>query len=1075
MEPSEISSSTNGSTTNHTMSGIVYSNTGNVLKYQSPKRKRNMSMNAIKKSNTSSIKKNGNTLDHQLLDSPNGSLILGLHDHDHNHNYDSDSNVNSNNNMIGGFNVPVSLSFAPSTSHKSKYNNSMSACNTTCQTTILNSSYGNSIISTPSSPSGPNKININHINHETSIDISHNSIQTEEISTISPVSSIASYAKYDEYDNSDVHETSGIAGIHALRSSVRSSLSSQSSHQSSGINTSSEMIRQNKLDTSMNSSTSTSFGMSIFSNFRVTNTSDVNNSLNQQYNNTAISPKLSDFSPNRNTDSRLKGMNETIFKSIDNNSVTGGSLGTVLRNSAIAHSCRSSCEDDDEELHHNDMIDDDDVSNDHQLNADGTVVRTRLRFTPLLRNMHHDSDIDTNSPNKNKEDNCGAMAGQMSGLHLRSKKIVNDSMDEYSTHDGDHDNHNAKSSIKLSGNILFMDTVSVSSTDDNDILKGPNRTRALSLDMYERSTTKISKSQQPSFSHNNSFHKGLQSDMRYPRIQGMQAAEMGDLGTPLSAKSNSPMIYMDTDAFIDDSQNISGTHDYIDQLSSFISSDSNDEYQYSSSSNTKNASKEDMPRRRSNRSESLGNYSKPMLSLSKGSKNRPLPDQSAFDKSITSNGKISSPSQSPVCPATPMRTPTWAHEVEAKDITNRITALGNPGLARQNSLVSNKLLLTQADTDDSCGNNTSADSNVSFTRDFENHGLLGSGTFADVYRVRAVDGSGYYAVKKSRRQFRSKKDREWLLSEVRVMKRLGVEPCANIVQLIKAWQENGYFYVQIDLAEKGTLRDLIIYSHTMKHSISDETIWKIMHDASSGLQHIHKFGMVHLDVKPANLLIADGGVVKIGDFGMTTEQGRGDDGHEGDTIYMAPELLDSCDRFPPADIFSLGLTLYELCMADGRLENYSLPSEGIAWHALREGRAEGIPNRSPVLCGIIQEKMIFPSPFLRPTSSQILALPEVKAMKSVVDPLLNNSQPIQVLRRRNMGSSSLYPTLTRDFGLNIQANLNLVNPGDIASLRNDDRVRTPTGEMGYYRIFFPNNNSNISYNSNSNQNPGENP
>ena len=315
-------------------------------------------------------------------------------------------------------------------------------------------------------------------------------------------------------------------------------------------------------------------------------------------------------------------------------------------------------------------------------------------------------------------------------------------------------------------------------------------------------------------------------------------------------------------------------------------------------------------------------------------------------------------------------------------------------------------------------------------------------------------------MKKSRRQFRSKKDREWLLSEVRVMKRLGVEPCANIVQLIKAWQENGYFYVQIDLAEKGTLRDLIIYLHTMKRSISDDAIWKIMHDASSGLQHIHKFGMVHLDVKPANLLIADGGVVKIGDFGMTTEQGRGDDGHEGDTIYMAPELLDSCDRFPPADIFSLGLTLYELCMTDGRLENYSLPSEGIAWHALREGRAEGIPNRSPVLCGIIQEKMIFPSPFLRPTSSQILALPEVKAMKCVVDPLLNNAQPMQVLRRRTIGSSSFNPTLARDLGLNIHANLNLVNPGDIASLRNDDRVRTPTGEMGYHRIFFPSNSSN---------------
>ena len=36
---------------------------------------------------------------------------------------------------------------------------------------------------------------------------------------------------------------------------------------------------------------------------------------------------------------------------------------------------------------------------------------------------------------------------------------------------------------------------------------------------------------------------------------------------------------------------------------------------------------------------------------------------------------------------------------------------------------------------------------------------------------------------------------------------------------------------------------------------------------------------------------------------------------QGDTKYMAPELLNSLDRYPSADIFSLGLTLYEVCIA----------------------------------------------------------------------------------------------------------------------------------------------------------------
>jgi hypothetical protein len=58
--------------------------------------------------------------------------------------------------------------------------------------------------------------------------------------------------------------------------------------------------------------------------------------------------------------------------------------------------------------------------------------------------------------------------------------------------------------------------------------------------------------------------------------------------------------------------------------------------------------------------------------------------------------------------------------------------------------------------------------------------------------------------------------------------------------------------------------------------------------------------------------------------------------------YMAPELLDSSDRYPPADVFSLGLALYESCIFNDHSEIISdglsaLPSEGPDWHVLRHG------------------------------------------------------------------------------------------------------------------------------------------
>ena len=65
-------------------------------------------------------------------------------------------------------------------------------------------------------------------------------------------------------------------------------------------------------------------------------------------------------------------------------------------------------------------------------------------------------------------------------------------------------------------------------------------------------------------------------------------------------------------------------------------------------------------------------------------------------------------------------------------------------------------------------------------------------------------------MKKSKRQFRSEKDFRVLMSEVLIMIRLGEKSCPYIVQLIRAWQEDQYFYMQINLAERGTVKDLLM-------------------------------------------------------------------------------------------------------------------------------------------------------------------------------------------------------------------------------------------------------------------------
>jgi serine/threonine protein kinase len=129
-------------------------------------------------------------------------------------------------------------------------------------------------------------------------------------------------------------------------------------------------------------------------------------------------------------------------------------------------------------------------------------------------------------------------------------------------------------------------------------------------------------------------------------------------------------------------------------------------------------------------------------------------------------------------------------------------------------------------------------------------------------------------------------------------------------------------------------------------------------------------------------------MLKIGDFGMASDVGTSEDGQEGDTSYMAPELLSSEERHPSADIFSLGLTLYELASPC----SWELPSEGSKWQELRNGsHSPDLPrSRCPELSQLIKT-MINPHPQRRPSADDILErLERVKEARNRCDDFLRD-------------------------------------------------------------------------------------
>ena len=243
------------------------------------------------------------------------------------------------------------------------------------------------------------------------------------------------------------------------------------------------------------------------------------------------------------------------------------------------------------------------------------------------------------------------------------------------------------------------------------------------------------------------------------------------------------------------------------------------------------------------------------------------------------------------------------------------------------------------------------------TSRFDKVDLIGTGEFSQVYRVTqkaelksshsyfSIPQQGtsprtplpdrVWAVKKSRNAYIGPKDRQRKLQEVNTLRALGHSD--HTIQLFDDWEAKNHLYIQTEFCEEGSL-DSFLDQVGRKARLDDFRIWKILLELSRGLKHIHDSGFIHLDLKPANVLITFEGVLKIADFGMATRWPAqpGIDG-EGDREYIGPEILrGQFDK--PGDVFALGLIMLEIA------GNVMLPDNGASWQRLRTGDMSDVPS-----------------------------------------------------------------------------------------------------------------------------------
>ena len=191
---------------------------------------------------------------------------------------------------------------------------------------------------------------------------------------------------------------------------------------------------------------------------------------------------------------------------------------------------------------------------------------------------------------------------------------------------------------------------------------------------------------------------------------------------------------------------------------------------------------------------------------------------------------------------------------------------------------------------------------------YEILGKIGTGGMADVYKAKDHKLNRFVAVKVLKPEFRE--DTTFIRKFRSEAQAAAVLTHPNIVNVFDVGDDNGVYYIVMELIEGITLKEYI--SKKGKLSVKEST--SIAIQVSMGLEAAHSHGIVHRDVKPQNIIISMDGKVKVTDFGIARAASSNTISSNvmGSVHYSSPEQVRGGYSDEKSDIYSLGITLYEM-------------------------------------------------------------------------------------------------------------------------------------------------------------------
>lgn len=188
---------------------------------------------------------------------------------------------------------------------------------------------------------------------------------------------------------------------------------------------------------------------------------------------------------------------------------------------------------------------------------------------------------------------------------------------------------------------------------------------------------------------------------------------------------------------------------------------------------------------------------------------------------------------------------------------------------------------------------------------------LGSGGMAEVYLAEQTSLQRNVAVKVMKPSLMAHSGQDMLSRfKQEAMMAAGLNH-PNIVQVYTIGEDQGLHYIAQEFVQGSDLATLV----RERGKLDLASVLQVMRQVAGALKASGRAGIVHRDIKPENILVTQKGEVKVADFGLA-QLGENTEGKEGVTmgtpLYMSPEQVSGRELDPRSDIYSFGVTCYQL-------------------------------------------------------------------------------------------------------------------------------------------------------------------